>query len=103
MSDSLTIQAVVTNAGDVEADEVAQLYVRDLVGDVTRPVKELKGFQRIRLQPGEVRTIAFELNPVDLAFYGQDMELMTEPGEFHVWVGGSSDADLQASFTLIAE
>ena len=103
MSDSLTIQAVVTNTGDVEADEVAQLYVRDLVGDVTRPVKELKGFQRIRLQPGEVRTIAFELNPVDLAFYGQDMELMTEPGEFHVWVGGSSDADLQASLTLIAE
>ncbi len=103
MSDTLTVQAVVANAGDVEADEVAQLYVRDLVGDVTRPVKELKGFQRIRLQPGEVRTISFELNPVDLAFYGQDMELMTEPGEFHVWVGGSSDADLQASFTLFAE
>ena len=103
MSDSLSIQAVVTNAGDVEADEVAQLYVRDLVGDVTRPVKELKGFQRLRLQPGEARTISFVLNPADLAFYGQDMELMAEPGEFHVWVGGSSDADLQASFTLFAE
>ncbi len=103
MSDSLTIQAVVTNAGDAGADEVVQLYVRDLVGDVTRPVKELKGFRRIRLQPGESRTISFALTPLDLAFYGQDMELMIEPGEFHVWVGGSSDADLQASFTLIAE
>ena len=101
MDDSLTIQAVVTNTGDVEADEVVQLYVRDLVGDVTRPVKELKGFQRIRLLPGEGRTISFTLTPPDLAFYGQDMELMIEPGEFHVWVGGSSDAGLQASFTLV--
>ncbi|MDE0004768.1 MAG: fibronectin type III-like domain-contianing protein, partial [Rhodospirillaceae bacterium] len=66
-----------------------------------RPVKELKGFRRIRLQPGENRTVTFELNPADLAFYGQDMELMVEPGEFHVWVGGSSDADLQASFALV--
>ena len=101
MSDSLTVQAVVTNSGDMEADEVVQLYIRDLVGDVTRPVKELKGFQRIRLQPGESRTVSFELIPADLAFYGQDMELMTEPGEFHVWIGGSSDADLRASFTLV--
>ena len=101
MTDSLTVQAIVTNSGDMEADEVVQLYIRDLVGDVTRPVKELKGFQRIRLQPGESRTVSFALNSADLAFYGQDMELMTEPGEFHVWVGGSSDADLQASFTLV--
>lgn len=101
MSDSLTVQADVTNSGDVVADEIVQLYIRDLVGDVTRPVKELKGFQRIRLQPGETRTVSFVLNTADLAFYGQDMELMTEPGEFHVWVGGSSDADLQASFTLV--
>ena len=101
MNESLTIRAVVTNGGDVAADEVVQLYVRDLVGDVTRPVRELKGFQRIRLQPGESRAVSFDLNPADLAFYGQDMELITEPGEFHVWVGGSSDAELQASFTLV--
>ena len=82
MSDSLTIHADVTNCGDVEADEVVQLYIRDLVGDVTRPVKELKGFQRIRLQPGEGRTVSFELNPSDLAFYGQDMEPMVEPANF---------------------
>ena len=101
MSESLTVRAVVTNSGDVVADEVVQLYVRDLVGDVTRPVRELKGFERIRLQPGESRVVSFELASADLAFYGQDMELMTEPGDFHVWIGGSSDAALQASFTLV--
>ena len=103
MSDSLTVQAVLTNSGDVEAEEVVQLYVRDLVGDVTRPVKELKGFERVRLRPGESRAVIFELNSADLAFYGQDMELMTEPGDFHVWVGGSSDAELRASFTLVGD
>ncbi len=103
MSDSLMVRAVVTNSGDLAADEVVQLYVRDLVGDVTRPVKELKGFQRIRLQPGESRTVSFELSAADLAFYGQDMELITEAGEFHVWVGGSSDAELRASFALVGE
>lgn len=103
MNETLTVQAMLTNSGDVEADEVAQLYVRDLVGDVTRPVKELKGFERVRLQPGESRTVSFELSPADLAFYGQDMELITEPGDFHVWIGGSSDAGLQASFSLVSE
>lgn len=103
MSESLTVQAVVSNTGAVEADEVVQLYIRDLVGDVTRPVRELKGFERIRLQPGESRIVSFELSPADLAFYGQDMELMTEPGDFHVWIGGSSDAGLQASFTLAGD
>ncbi len=101
MGDSLTVQAAVANRGDVEADEVVQLYIRDLVGDVTRPVKELKGFERVRLRPGESRTVSFELNRDDLAFYGQDMELMTEPGDFHVWIGGGSDAGLRASFTLV--
>lgn len=102
MSDSLTVQAVVSNTGPVEADEVVQLYIRDLVGDVTRPVRELKGFERIRLKPGESRIVSFELSPADLAFYGQDMELITEPGDFHVWIGGSSDAGLQASFSLVS-
>ena len=103
MSDSLAVQAIVTNSGDMEADEVVQLYVRDLVGDVTRPVKELKGFRRIRLQPGESRTVSFELDTEDLAFYGQNMESMIEPGEFHVWIGGNSDTELRESFTLLDE
>lgn len=103
MEETLTVAAVVSNDGDVAADEVVQLYVRDLVGDVTRPVRELKGFERLRLNPGESRTVTFELDAADLAFYGQDMTPITEPGQFHVWVGGSSDTDLRAEFTLAGD
>jgi beta-glucosidase len=97
----VTVRAVVSNDGDVEADEVVQLYVRDLVGNVTRPVRELKGFQRVRLKPGERKTVSFVLKPGDLAFYGRDMRLRTEPGEFHVWIGGNSNADLKGEFTIV--
>ncbi|MBT8072778.1 MAG: glycosyl hydrolase, partial [Xanthomonadales bacterium] len=103
MGGKLTIVAVVTNAGDVAADEIAQLYVRDLVGNVTRPVRELKGFTRLHLQPGESRQVSFELDTSDLAFYGRQMQLMTEPGEFHAWIGGSSEASLQTGFTIVDE
>jgi beta-glucosidase len=98
--ETLTVRAVVSNTGAFEADEVVQLYVRDLVGSVTRPVKELKGFQRIRLQPGENRKVEFVIGPGDLAFYDRNMQLTTEPGEFHVWIGGSSEAGLRAGFRL---
>jgi beta-glucosidase len=103
MGESVTVQAVVRNDGDVEAEEVVQLYVRDLVANVTRPVKELKGFQRVRLKPGERRTVSFMLGPKDLAFYGRDMKLITEPGEFHVWIGGSSEAELRSVFKIVDE
>ena len=103
IGESVTVKALVNNVGSVEADEIVQLYVRDLVGNVTRPVKELKGFQRLRLKPGEKRTVSFVLKPEDLAFYGQDMRLATEPGAFHVWVGGSSDANLRADFAITGE
>jgi beta-glucosidase len=98
----IDLQAEVRNTGDVAADEVVQLYVRDLVGNVTRPVRELKGFQRVRLQPGESRKVYFSIGREDLAFHGRDMKLITEPGDFHAWIGGSSDAELKASFTLTA-
>jgi beta-glucosidase len=103
IGEPLTIRAVVTNTGKVPADEVAQLYVQDLVGSVTRPVRELKGFRRIRLDPGESREVAFNLEPGALAFHGRDMRLVTEPGDFHAWIGGSSDADLRADFSVVAE
>jgi beta-glucosidase len=103
IGEPLTIRAVVTSTGKVPADEVAQLYVQDLVGSVTRPVRELKGFQRIHLEPGERREVAFKLEPGALAFHGGDMRLVTEPGDFHAWIGGSSEADLRADFTLIAD
>jgi beta-glucosidase len=70
---------------------------------VTRPVRELKGFQRIRLRPGESRRVEFEIGPDDLSFYDRDMRLSVEPGEFHVWIGGSSEAGLRAEFTLVGK
>jgi beta-glucosidase len=97
----LTISADVRNTGDVIAEEVAQLYVRDLVGNVTRPVRELKGFKRLRLQPGECVTVDFELHTDDLAFHGRDNALIVEPGEFHAWVGGSSATELRVDFRLV--
>ncbi len=99
----ITVRAVVKNVGRVAGDEVAQLYVRDLVGSVTRPVRELKGFQRIHLAPGESRVVSFQLPADDLAFYGRDMRRVAEPGTFHAWIGGSSAADLRAEFELTAD
>ena len=101
IGETITISARLTNTGDVEADEVAQLYIRDLVGDVTRPVRELKGFQKIRLGPRESRVVMFKLHTDDLAFYDRNMRLITEPGQFHAWVGGSSEAQLQTEFEII--
>ena len=98
---SVRISAQLTNSGDFAADEVVQLYVRDLVGNVTRPVKELKGFKRIKLKPGESTRVEFELRSEDLAFYGRDMTLRTEPGEFHVWIGGSSATELRSEFRIV--
>ena len=99
---ALTVSAELTNRGDVAADEVAQLYVRDLVGNVTRPVRELKGFRRLRVEPGETVTLSFELHTDDLAFFGRDNELIVEPGDFHAWIGGSSDTDLKTAFRVVA-
>jgi beta-glucosidase len=98
---AITVSADLTNRGDVAADEVAQLYVRDLVGNVTRPVRELKGFRRVRVTPGETVTVSFELHTDDLAFYGRDNTLMVEPGDFHAWIGGSSDTGLRTEFRVV--
>jgi beta-glucosidase len=98
----LTVSAELTNRGDVAADEVVQLYVRDLVGNVTRPVRELKGFRRLRVEAGETVTVSFELHTDDLAFFGRDNELIVEPGDFHAWIGGSSDTDLKTAFRVVA-
>jgi len=88
--------AEVTNTGTREGSEVIQMYIRDLVSSVTRPVKELKGFKRIWLQPGETQTVALEITPESLAFYDIHMKYVVEPGEFEIMVGNSSgDCDLQ--------
>lgn len=90
--ESLHITVNVTNTGKRAGEEVVQLYVRDLVASVTRPVKELKGFQKIMLQPGERRAVAFTLTERDLSFYRRDMTFGTEPGTFEIMVGGNSEA-----------
>ena len=86
----------VTNTGNRFGTEVVQLYIRDLVSSVTRPVKELKGFQKINLQAGETKTVALDITPELLAFYDVNMKYVVEPGEFAIMVGNSSrDLDLQ--------
>jgi beta-glucosidase len=99
----IAVSAVVHNTGDREAEEVVQLYVGDLVASVTRPVRELKGFQRVRLAPGERRRVSFTLGEADLAFHGRDLRLRTEAGQFHAWIGGSSEAELGIGFELLEE
>jgi beta-glucosidase len=102
IGNTLTISADLTNHGTISADEVVQLYVRDLVGSVTRPVRELKGFRRVRVEPGETVVVDFDLHTDELAFYGRDNTLTIEAGNFHVWIGGSSDAALRGEFRVIA-
>ncbi len=92
--DTIQVSITLTNAGAVAGAEVVQLYTRDLKASVTRPVKELKGFQKIQLEPGESREVTFTLTTRDLAFYNQQMQRVTEPGTFQVFVGGNS-RDLQ--------
>lgn len=98
--ESLDISVDLTNTGDCVATEVVQLYVRDLVGSVTRPVRELKAFRRVRLAPGERNRVTFCLHADDLAFFDRNNRLAVEAGEFHVWVGGSSAAELKGAFVL---
>ena len=97
---TLIASAAIKNTGERAGAEVAQLYVRDLVGSVTRPVKELKGFQRITLQPGEERTVRFEVAAHELGFWGLDMCYIVEPGAFKLWIGPSSTAGLEGEFKV---
>jgi beta-glucosidase len=98
--DKLTVACRVTNSGSKAGEEIVQLYVQDVVGSVTRPVKELKGFQKIMLQAGESKDVTFTLSSSDLSFYRLDMTYGTEPGEFNVFVGGNSRDVKKAEFIL---
>lgn len=90
IDDKITVTATVQNSGTVDGEMVVQLYIRDLVGSVTRPVKELKGFQKVALKAGESKQVTFMLLSEDLAFYGIDMIKKTEPGNFKLWIAQSS-------------
>jgi beta-glucosidase len=101
MNGLVTASVDVTNVGDRAGDEVVQLYVRDLEASVTRPIKELRGFKRVTLEPGETRRVAFEFAVEQLAFTGVDGRLVLEPGRIAVMVGSSSeDLPCAAEFSI---
>ncbi|WP_418509839.1 beta-glucosidase BglX [Corallibacter sp.] len=100
VNDDVQVSVTVTNTGKVEGKEVVQLYIRDLVGSITRPVKELKAFEMITLQPGVSKTVNFVLNKEALGFYNNEGKYVIESGDFKVFLGGSSDTVLEADFTL---
>ncbi|HLT54204.1 MAG TPA: glycoside hydrolase family 3 C-terminal domain-containing protein, partial [Flavobacteriaceae bacterium] len=100
MNGSLEVSVDVTNTGDYDGKEVVQLYIRDLVGSVTRPVKELKGFQKVNIKKGETKTVTFSISVEDLKFYNYNLDFVAEPGTFHVFVGTDSDTDNMVEFEL---
>ncbi len=91
----------ITNTGNRKGDEIVQLYIKDKVASVVRPVKELKDFRKISLEPGETKTVEFEITPEKLAFYNAEMKRIVEPGEFEIMVGTSSDEYLSSKLVVI--
>lgn len=99
--DSIVVSVKVNNTGDYDGEEVVQLYVQDLVGSVTRPVKELKGFKKVMLNRGEEKTVSFTINEKNLRFTASDMKYKSEPGKFNVYIGTNSVDVLETNFELI--
>jgi beta-glucosidase len=99
---TLVVSATVQNTGERAGTEVVQCYVRDLVGSVTRPVRELKGFRRVTLAAGDAEVVRFEVPASELGFWGLDIRYTVEPGAFKVWVGPSSTEGLEGAFEVRA-
>ncbi|MCE7992471.1 MAG: glycosyl hydrolase [Roseivirga sp.] len=99
-NETLSLSVNIKNRGKHDGKEIVQLYIRDLVGSVTRPVKELKGFQKVAIKAGESRKVTFSISSNDLAFYTRDMSHKAEPGAFEVFVGTSSAKGVSAKFSL---
>jgi beta-glucosidase len=99
----MRVSVSVTNAGARDGEEVVQLYVRDDVGSVTRPVKELRGFSRVFLKKGETKVVTFTITPDQLKMYNMEMKRVIEPGRFTVYVGGNSRDLLESSLSVLAE
>jgi beta-glucosidase len=100
---ALTATVTVTNTGSRDGQEVVQLYIRDLVGSITRPVKELKGFKKVLIKAGQSTTVSFTISVEDLKFYNSDLKFVAEPGDFNLFIGGNSRDVQQANFTLTAK
>ncbi|HUM66383.1 MAG TPA: glycoside hydrolase family 3 C-terminal domain-containing protein, partial [Chitinophagaceae bacterium] len=97
----ITATVSVTNTGDRDGKEVVQLYIRDLVGTSTRPVKELKGFKKLALKAGETKSVSFDITVNDLKYYNYDLNYVAEPGEFKLFIGGNSRDVKEAGFKLL--
>lgn len=96
---AITVSADIKNVGNYETEEIVQFYVHDKVGSITRPIKELKGFEKINIKPGDVKTVNFELKAEDLQFFNGD-DYVIESGDFEVWIGPNSDEGLKGTFML---
>jgi beta-glucosidase len=97
-NEEVIVTVEVTNSGNMDGEEIVQLYIRDKVSSATRPVKELKGYQRVALKVGETKTVSFTINAESLAFYDINMTYCVEPGEFLIMTGSSSkDKDLKST------
>ncbi|SEA69548.1 beta-glucosidase [Flavobacterium gillisiae] len=99
-NEKINVSVDITNTGNFDGKEVVQLYLRDVVGSITRPLKELKGFQKIALKKGEKKTVTFEISIEELKFYNSDLEFVAEDGQFEVYIGGSSNTDNKVGFEL---
>ena len=97
----ITASVNITNTGTRSGKETVQLYIRDMVGSITRPVKELKGFRQVMLQPGETKTVTFTVSVNDLKFYNSDLKYVYEPGDFKVFIGTNSEEVKEAAFKLV--
>ena len=97
----VTVSSRITNTGKVAGEEVVQLYIRDRVASITRPVRELKGFRKIQLAPGASADVAFTLTRKDLEFVGADLKWIAEPGAFDVWIAPSASTGTPKSFRLL--
>lgn len=100
-NESIEVTVDVTNSGNYDGKEVVQLYIRDLVGSITRPIKELKGFQKVDIKKGETKTVSFKVTENDLKFYNSNLDFVCEPGYFEVFVGTNSNTNLKSKFELV--
>ncbi|MFZ1328052.1 MAG: fibronectin type III-like domain-contianing protein, partial [Chitinophagaceae bacterium] len=100
INESITASVTITNTGKYDGEEVVQLYIRDLVGSITRPVKELKGFQKIKLKAGETKQVSFSININDLKFYNSELKFVSEPGDFILFIGTNSNDVKETGFKL---
>lgn len=100
MGGQITAKATIKNNSNVDGIETVQLYIRDIVGSIARPVKELKGFKKVNMKAGESKVVEFTLTTDDLAFYGRDLTKKAEAGEFDLWIGASSSEGLKTKFWI---